>query len=467
VEHYFSDENIVKDVFILKHMKKNKGFLPVKLLPTFPRIKKLSRNLDVIREALRASSALHVNKKGWGVRRRSPIPPIDPEIQEKAQFFQRPKNHDQHHQQHYQQQHYQHDYDNDHNDDHYDKAKKQWKKEKKRTEQKRPLYTSLDVIARDLDGTVERAWGRGRPLRAANSNSQGQGQEEKGEKSGAEADPAAAAATEFVLHFDWCVHLTHPVKWEGREFKKLEFHNFYEDFKLGQSRCRSGDAVVVSAGVAVYPNGQFHLIACEVRYKPVKALVHSIEPHRNSGLLMIDNDAERLIFNPKEVRLENASASRTEDPEGGPRPDDEHHRKTKYKKKVPALHVGDEVVFHHILAGKGGFRGKFRFAQEVVRTTTVKARNKAAMKTPDGRKFRKYVPLRFRLKKKPADGASRAERSDANADSPAGSGGAASSPSDPSSGQKLRLGEVFAKGPPQDQSVIGFTLKREESQPLF
>ena len=44
VEFYFSDENILKDAFLLKHVRRNKqGFVSLKLITSFKRIKSLTK----------------------------------------------------------------------------------------------------------------------------------------------------------------------------------------------------------------------------------------------------------------------------------------------------------------------------------------------------------------------------------------------------------------------------------------
>lgn len=78
VEFYFSDENIIKDAFLLKHVKKNKeGYVSLKLISSFKRIKHLSRDWRVIRAALTRSKKLEINPQGTKLRRVEPLPPFD------------------------------------------------------------------------------------------------------------------------------------------------------------------------------------------------------------------------------------------------------------------------------------------------------------------------------------------------------------------------------------------------------
>lgn len=78
VEFYFSDENIVKDAFLLKHVKRNKeGYVSLKLISSFKRVKHLSRDWRVVGAALAKSKKLQVNSQGTKLRRVDPLPPFD------------------------------------------------------------------------------------------------------------------------------------------------------------------------------------------------------------------------------------------------------------------------------------------------------------------------------------------------------------------------------------------------------
>ncbi|NXU55156.1 LARP6 protein, partial [Turnix velox] len=75
VEFYLSDENLAKDAFLLKHVRKNKmGFVSIKLLTSFKKVKYLTRDWRMTLYALQFSKLLEVNKEGTKVRRRVPIP---------------------------------------------------------------------------------------------------------------------------------------------------------------------------------------------------------------------------------------------------------------------------------------------------------------------------------------------------------------------------------------------------------
>ncbi|NXM71229.1 LARP6 protein, partial [Serilophus lunatus] len=75
VEFYLSDENLAKDAFLLKHVQKNKmGFVSIKLLTSFKKVKYLTRDWRLTLYALKFSVLLEVNKEGTKVRRRIPLP---------------------------------------------------------------------------------------------------------------------------------------------------------------------------------------------------------------------------------------------------------------------------------------------------------------------------------------------------------------------------------------------------------
>lgn len=79
VEFYFSDENILRDSFLLKHVRRNReGYVSLKLMASFRKVKSLTKNWELVREALRSSSSrLEVNAEGTKVRRREPLPEHD------------------------------------------------------------------------------------------------------------------------------------------------------------------------------------------------------------------------------------------------------------------------------------------------------------------------------------------------------------------------------------------------------
>ncbi|XP_040275766.1 la-related protein 6-like [Bufo bufo] len=75
VEFYLSDENLSHDAFLLKHVQKNKmGFVSIKLLTSFKKIKCLTRDWRQTLYALQFSELLEVNEEETKVRRKKPVP---------------------------------------------------------------------------------------------------------------------------------------------------------------------------------------------------------------------------------------------------------------------------------------------------------------------------------------------------------------------------------------------------------
>ncbi|XP_043934501.1 la-related protein 6 [Protopterus annectens] len=75
IEYYLSDENLEKDAFLLKHVRRNKmGYVSVKLLTSFKKVKHLTRDWRTTAYALRQSTTLELNDEGRKVRRKTPVP---------------------------------------------------------------------------------------------------------------------------------------------------------------------------------------------------------------------------------------------------------------------------------------------------------------------------------------------------------------------------------------------------------
>ncbi|XP_062870841.1 la-related protein 6-like [Trichomycterus rosablanca] len=75
IEYYLSDENLAKDAFLLKHVRRNKmGYINIKLLTSFKKIKHMTKDWRVTAYALRYSLKLEVNEEGTKVRRLNPVP---------------------------------------------------------------------------------------------------------------------------------------------------------------------------------------------------------------------------------------------------------------------------------------------------------------------------------------------------------------------------------------------------------
>ena len=78
VEFYFSDVNILKDAFLLKHVRRNKqGYVSLKLITSFKKLKSLTKDYRVVAYSLRESEKLEVNEEGTKVRRKDPLPDYD------------------------------------------------------------------------------------------------------------------------------------------------------------------------------------------------------------------------------------------------------------------------------------------------------------------------------------------------------------------------------------------------------
>lgn len=86
VQFYFSNENILKDAFLLKHVRRNKeGFVSLKLISSFKRVRQLTKDWRVVGLAIRRVQALtnptpigiEVNDLGTKVRRLESLPSFD------------------------------------------------------------------------------------------------------------------------------------------------------------------------------------------------------------------------------------------------------------------------------------------------------------------------------------------------------------------------------------------------------
>ncbi|TPX31323.1 hypothetical protein SmJEL517_g05342 [Synchytrium microbalum] len=78
VEYYFSDANLPTDLWLLRSLHANNGWLKLELLSTFNNMKKLNTNVEVIADALRRSpQLLQVSEDGLYVRRRGYPPELN------------------------------------------------------------------------------------------------------------------------------------------------------------------------------------------------------------------------------------------------------------------------------------------------------------------------------------------------------------------------------------------------------
>lgn len=78
IEYYFSDENLLKDSFLLKHINRNKqGYVSLKLVASLRKIKSLTKDWEVVLGAVMSSDFLDINPEKTKIRRKSPPPQID------------------------------------------------------------------------------------------------------------------------------------------------------------------------------------------------------------------------------------------------------------------------------------------------------------------------------------------------------------------------------------------------------
>lgn len=79
VEFYFSNENILKDAFLLKHVRRNKeGFVSLKLISSFKRVRQLTKDWRVVGYAIKLkSNSIEVNGLGTKIRRLEALPVFD------------------------------------------------------------------------------------------------------------------------------------------------------------------------------------------------------------------------------------------------------------------------------------------------------------------------------------------------------------------------------------------------------
>jgi la-related protein 6 len=79
VEFYFSNESLLKDAFLLKHVRRNKeGFVSLKLVSSFKRVRALTKDWRVVGIAIkRKSNKIELNDIETKIRRLDPLPVHD------------------------------------------------------------------------------------------------------------------------------------------------------------------------------------------------------------------------------------------------------------------------------------------------------------------------------------------------------------------------------------------------------
>ena len=70
-----SDEYLAKDKYLLRQIRcKSEGYISIKLMTSFKKVKKLTRDWQVVRHALRMAPQLEVSPEGYRVKRRDNLP---------------------------------------------------------------------------------------------------------------------------------------------------------------------------------------------------------------------------------------------------------------------------------------------------------------------------------------------------------------------------------------------------------
>ena len=78
VEWYFSDENLQKDSFLMKHITRNKqGYVSLKLVASLRKVKTITKDWKIVLASLETSSVIQVNDEGSKIRRVAAAPKID------------------------------------------------------------------------------------------------------------------------------------------------------------------------------------------------------------------------------------------------------------------------------------------------------------------------------------------------------------------------------------------------------
>ncbi|XP_071923455.1 la-related protein 1B-like isoform X1 [Coffea arabica] len=70
IDYYFSDANLVKDDYLRSNMDDD-GWVPIKLIASFPRVQHLTTDISLILDSLRASVVVEVKEQGDKIRRRN------------------------------------------------------------------------------------------------------------------------------------------------------------------------------------------------------------------------------------------------------------------------------------------------------------------------------------------------------------------------------------------------------------
>lgn len=73
IEYYFGMENLLKDVYLRKHMT-DEGWVPIQLLQSFRRIQTMTTDLTIMLEAISTSQIVELNPQNTHIRLRNEWP---------------------------------------------------------------------------------------------------------------------------------------------------------------------------------------------------------------------------------------------------------------------------------------------------------------------------------------------------------------------------------------------------------
>jgi len=75
IEFYLSDTNLAKDMFLLKHVSKHReGYVSVRLMTSYKKVKRVTKDWNIVSQSLKTSKMLELNEEGNKVRRCNPLP---------------------------------------------------------------------------------------------------------------------------------------------------------------------------------------------------------------------------------------------------------------------------------------------------------------------------------------------------------------------------------------------------------
>jgi len=86
VEHYFCNENLSKNAYLLKHIMQDKegGYMSVRKVAALKRVKSLTRDVNIVNEAIQMSNKLELSADTMKMRRKDNTLPSNIEVQQCA-----------------------------------------------------------------------------------------------------------------------------------------------------------------------------------------------------------------------------------------------------------------------------------------------------------------------------------------------------------------------------------------------